>query len=312
MKEHSHWVDAAGAGDLVQKTGYRHAYRTQAAFDTAVQKAARFAREYGVIGEIQNQSALLQAEPALYDNNEISKSQPLIGAVHWAQPWNVSNPGELVARYAALFLKNGGTIIQDDFLSLQQVNDSNLVPSTTTWTVKLATQTLSATHVVIATGPWADETVRPLGYTLPLFVKRGYHQHFTGGAALNSPMLDAERGYVLAPMAQGMRLTTGVEFAKLNAPQTPRQLVEATAAARQLMNLPTPVESTPWLGCRPCTSDMRPIIGAAPNHKGLWFNFGHAHQGFTLGPASGRLIAELMTGETPYINPTPYSAARFL
>jgi len=57
---------------------------------------------------------------------------------------------------------------------------------------------------------------------------------------------------------------------------------------------------------------MRPVIGPAPRHKGLWFDFGHAHHGLTLGPASGRLIAEMMTGEKTYIDPTPYSAERFL
>jgi D-amino-acid dehydrogenase len=56
---------------------------------------------------------------------------------------------------------------------------------------------------------------------------------------------------------------------------------------------------------------MRPVIGPAPLHKHLWFNFGHAHHGLTLGPVSGRLLAELMTGERPFTDPAPYSAARF-
>ena len=54
-----------------------------------------------------------------------------------------------------------------------------------------------------------------------------------------------------------------------------------------------------------------PVIGAAPLHKGLWFNFGHAHQGFTLGPVSGRLLAELMMGETPVVDPAPFAPGRF-
>jgi len=56
---------------------------------------------------------------------------------------------------------------------------------------------------------------------------------------------------------------------------------------------------------------MRPVIGPAPSHKGLWFSFGHAHHGLTLGPASGRLLAEMMTGETPFCDPSPYRADRF-
>ena len=71
------------------------------------------------------------------------------------------------------------------------------------------------------------------------------------------------------------------------------------------------LDDTPWLGRRPCLPDMRPVIGPAPRHPGLWFNFGHAHHGLTLGPVSGRLVAELVTGEHPFTDPAPYSATRF-
>jgi D-amino-acid dehydrogenase len=56
---------------------------------------------------------------------------------------------------------------------------------------------------------------------------------------------------------------------------------------------------------------MLPVIGAAPRHRGLWFAFGHAHHGFTLGPPTGRLVAELIAGEPPFVDPAPFSAARF-
>jgi D-amino-acid dehydrogenase len=56
---------------------------------------------------------------------------------------------------------------------------------------------------------------------------------------------------------------------------------------------------------------MMPVIGAAPRHRNLWFAFGHAHHGFTLGPVTGRLVAELVTGEPPFVDPSPYRAERF-
>jgi D-amino-acid dehydrogenase len=56
---------------------------------------------------------------------------------------------------------------------------------------------------------------------------------------------------------------------------------------------------------------MKPVIGRAARHRGLWFAFGHAHHGFTLGPATGRLLAEMMTGETPFTDPAPYRPDRF-
>ena len=124
-------------------------------------------------------------------------------------------------------------------------------------------------------------------------------------------MLDAERGYVLVPMAQGLRITTGAEFAQVDAPATPVQLRRAEVAARELVDLPQAVEAEPWLGNRPCTVDMLPVMGPAPRHAGLWFNFGHAHQGFTLGPVAGRLLADLVTGQAPFVDPAPYAATRF-
>jgi D-amino-acid dehydrogenase len=164
---------------------------------------------------------------------------------------------------------------------------------------------------VIALGPWAPALTKPLGYRFPLFVKRGYHRHYVVERMPNRPLLDAENGVVLAPMQRGLRLTTGAEFAHHDAPPTPVQLQRAERYARELLRLGAPVESTPWLGARPCVADMRPIVGRAPHHRGLWFNFGHAHQGFTLGPATARLVAELIDGAPPYIDPLPYDPIRF-
>jgi D-amino-acid dehydrogenase len=56
---------------------------------------------------------------------------------------------------------------------------------------------------------------------------------------------------------------------------------------------------------------MRPVIGPAPRHKGLWLAFGHAHHGFTLGPVTGRLLAEMITGGETVVDPSPYRADRF-
>jgi D-amino-acid dehydrogenase len=81
--------------------------------------------------------------------------------------------------------------------------------------------------------------------------------------------------------------------------------------ARDLFPLGARAESQPWMGSRPIFPDSRPIIGKAPLHKDLWLAFGHQHLGFTLGPATGRLLAEMMTGEKPYVDPKPYGAERF-
>ena len=116
----------------------------------------------------------------------------------------------------------------------------------------------------------------------------------------NHPVLDTDLGYLLAPMNRGIRLTTGAEFAHRDAPPTPVQVERALPRAHRLFPLGEPVDAKPWMGARPCLPDMLPVIGKAPRHSGLWFDFGHQHHGLTLGPATGRLLAEMMTGETPF------------
>jgi D-amino-acid dehydrogenase len=112
-------------------------------------------------------------------------------------------------------------------------------------------------------------------------------------------------------MRGGIRITTGAEFALRDAPKTPVQLERVEPLARALFPLGERLDAQPWMGARPCTADMLPLIGQAPRHGNLWFAFGHAHHGFTLGPVSGRLIAEMMSGAAPFVDPAPFAPARF-
>jgi D-amino-acid dehydrogenase len=167
--------------------------------------------------------------------------------------------------------------------------------------------------VVLALGPWTPDVLGSLGLRLPLAVKRGYHRHFRprGNAGLTRPVVDADVGYCVAPMEQGLRLTTGAEFAARDAPPTPVQFDRLLPAARALFPLGDELEAATWMGSRPCFADSRPVIGPADGHPGLWLAFGHAHWGLTLGPATGRLVAELVTGTPAFCDPAPYNAARF-
>ncbi|WP_219214004.1 NAD(P)/FAD-dependent oxidoreductase [Variovorax boronicumulans] len=295
LSEHEALIDRAGARELVARNGFRFVYRQQATMERAIARAQRLAREGGVRHAVEDPEALAAAEPAL--------KLRLAGAVHWLDPWSVNNPGELVKRYAALFAQLGGRFVKGDAASLRQTE--------TGWRVRTVDGEIDGEHAVLALGPWSKEVVRAQGYRLPLFAIRGYHRHYRGGEAPRTPMLDADGGFMLSPMQQGVRITTGAEFARMNARSTPVQLGRAERLARELLDLPEAVEQDPWRGARPCSADMLPLVGPAPRHRGLWFNFGHAHQGFTLGPVSGRLLAEMIDGSEPVVDPWPYAPARF-
>lgn len=295
LTEHAQLIDAACASDLVRREGYRFVFREHASMEREAAHARELALSHGLRHAVLDGDALARAEPGL--------RMRLVGAIHWLDPWSVSDPGALVERYAALLVREGGRMVRGDARTLQSTG--------TGWRVHTEAGAVDAAHAVVALGPWSGALLKTLGYKLPLFVKRGYHRHYRGGIAPQLAAYDVDAGYVLAPMRQGVRLTTGAEFALLDAPATPVQLAKVEILARQLFELPEPVETQPWVGARPCTADMLPVIGAAPRHRGLWFNFGHAHQGFTLGPVSGRLLAELLEGQPAVVDPTPYAPQRF-
>jgi D-amino-acid dehydrogenase len=180
--------------------------------------------------------------------------------------------------------------------------------------VETAAGSLSSDRTVLALGPWTNDVLNPRGYRIPLAAKRGYHMHYkaSGNAVLHRPVVDVDGGYCLSSMTRGLRLTTGVEFAGLRAAPTPAQISRTRPYLEQLFpHIDSAVDTQPWVGNRPCLPDSIPIIGPAPDDRDLWLAFGHQHLGFTLGPITGRLIAEMMTGETPLTDPAPFRAERF-
>ncbi|MBN9308619.1 FAD-binding oxidoreductase [Devosia sp.] len=301
VSEHAPLIERAGADDLIERKGWYLLYRNAKDRDEAFAEAEWLQRDFGVGHEKVENAAMRAREPGL--------GIDLAGALHWTDPWSIRDPGGLVKRYLKLFESLGGTFVNADAMRLAAR------PSGAGWRLPVADGVVEARDAVIALGPWAGDLTEQLGYRLPLGVKRGYHMHYGQPAArpLGNWILDAEYGYLLTPMVKGIRLTSGAEFALRDAPSTPVQVDRDEVFARELFpGLGGRVEPEPWRGARPATPDMMPIIGPAPRHKDLWFAFGHAHHGMTLGPATGRLIAEMMSGETPFIDPGAFSATRFL
>jgi D-amino-acid dehydrogenase len=286
------------AEKLISKTGWLLAFRSDKGLRHEAEKARADKAQFGISHKVIEWPELKAMEPDLRTE--------LAGAVQWTDPWTVRDPGALVEAYFGLFEKLGGTFIRGEAKGLEQGPEG--------WTAEVDGVRHSARQAVIALGPWAPDVLDRLGYRLPLFVKRGYHMHYgtEGGAKLNNLLLDAEVGYVLAPMARGIRLTTGAEFAMRDAAPTPIQLGRAETAARELFPLGERLDPEPWKGARPCTPDMMPVIGKAPRHEGLYVGVGHAHHGFTLGPATGELLAQSMTGEKTAIDIKPFGMERFL
>ncbi|MFM0596360.1 MULTISPECIES: NAD(P)/FAD-dependent oxidoreductase [Paraburkholderia] len=294
VDEHRALAADAGVSTLLRHTGWIKVFRTEAVRDAENRLAEQWQREYGVEFESLDAGRLQQQEPDL--------DKALAGGLRYTASDSVSDPNALVTAYAKYFEALGGRFFIGDADSFSEG-----------WTVDTEAGTIVASSAVVALGPWSDRMSSRLGYRLPLAVKRGYHMHYAPQAAarLNHPVLDVEKGYLIAPMARGIRLTTGAEIAHCDAPKTPTQLAAVEPIARTLFPLGERLDNEAWMGRRPCTPDMMPIIGPARHHKDLWFAFGHAHHGLTLGPITGRLIAEMMTHEETLVDTRPFRVERF-
>lgn len=298
LETHAQLMNDANANHLVAGQGYLMLYRTE--------------RELHRFFEVADERALSGVNHIKLSGADVAREEPSLvgsfaGAVRWTDPLAISSPGDLVQAYARLFEQRAGAVHLGDASTLRKTDAGS-------WRVDTANRsTLEASEVVVALGPWTTQLTARFGYTAPVIPKRGYHMHYARlpERPLHSTIIDAENGYVIAPMKDGLRLTTGAELANADSPRTPNQINAAEKMARQNFPLGERVDPEPWMGTRPCMPDMKPVFGAVPGVPGMWCAFGHGHQGFTLGPVTGELLAAMMTGGTPRVDVRPFSPARF-
>lgn len=296
---HRRWMSAAGVAHRRRDDGWLFLYRSVAAFEAGASGRATLAR-FGVATRVLDGAGLQALEPGL---------RPIFARALWVQDASaVDSPGAVVQGYAAWLQAQGGQLLNRTATGLQRTEGG--------WSVHTREGTAhTAEHVVLALGPWSRDFLREhLGLSLPMAYERGQHRHFhaTGGPGLSRPVYDTAGGYVLAPMAQGLRLSTGVELNARDAPPSRVQLEAAERAAREAMPLGERTCDPDWLGSRPTLPDSRPMIGACPGRPGLWLALGHQHIGLSTGPGTGDLLAQLMLGETPAFDPAPFRPQRFL
>jgi len=169
--------------------------------------------------------------------------------------------------------------------------------------------------VVVAAGAFSGPLANQLGVRLPLDTERGYHVTLKAPSVMpRVPLLEAEGKWFATPMSAGLRLAGTVEFAGLDAPPDWRR---ADALLDQLPKLLPQLshraigDADRWMGRRPSLPDSRPVIGRSPRFANAVLAFGHAHVGLTSAAMTGRLVAQLLMGERPSIDLSPFAPDRF-
>jgi D-amino-acid dehydrogenase len=294
---HKAWIGEAQADDLLRQSGWLKVFRTGRCFQA-------FAPELELLAQTGTRHRVLSA-PEIRDL-EPALAQPFAHAVLLEGACSVSSPLDLTQRYFELFRRHGGAFEIADVCGME--------PSRGGWSVHCRGRTLAADRTVVALGPWSCDPLEDLGYRVPMFWERGYHRHLQPGhgPALRRPVHDVALGFVMAPQRQGIRVTSGVEIAHRDSPPCYRQIDRAVAAARATAGMGGSLEQSAWLGSRPTLVDGLPMIGPAPRHPNLWFNFGHHHIGLSLAAGSARLITDMILDRPPIMDPTLFDPHRLL
>ncbi len=231
---------------------------------------------------------------------------PALVAATFVPGWQrVDDPQRLCEQVAAALVHAGGR--------LRRAHAQALLPSANEVVVLLQDgQRLQARHVVVAAGAWSHQLAQSLGHRIPLETERGYNTTLPAGAFdLRRQLTFGGHGFVVTPIAGGVRVGGAVELGGLQAPPNYRRAQALLHKAQRFLPGLKVAGGTQWMGLRPSLPDSLPVIGPAPGEPRVLYAFGHGHLGLTQSAATAELVAGLAAGRTPGIELSPFSAARF-
>jgi glycine/D-amino acid oxidase-like deaminating enzyme len=287
-------LDAAQFADLVRLGGHLYAFRSRptAAGDVLAQTLRE---RHGVRTQSLDAGELREAEPALSPDYAAGLLLPDNG--------QTVNPHRLVRTLVDNLVAAGGRVLRDEVRRVAA--DAGRVEVVT------ASSRMPAAAVVLAAGAWSRTLLRDLHADVPLESERGYHlmlQDASSGP--RRPTMLADRKFFATPMEHGLRLAGTVEFAGLDAPADWTRAEALMRHAQAAFPSLRATQWTRWLGHRPSLPDSVPVIDRLPV-PGVFVAFGHGHLGMSGGPGTARLVADLVAGRRPFIDPAPYRHDRF-
>lgn len=170
-----------------------------------------------------------------------------------------------------------------------------------------------AREIVLAMGSWTPLLARELGVRVPVQAGRGYSLTMDRPATSPKiPLIHAERKVAVTPIGDRLRFAGTMEFAGIDLSLNPTRTEAIRRGALEVLSgSENPGNAERWCGLRPCTPDGLPIIDRLPGHPNVYLSTGHAMLGYTHGPISGRLMAEMVCGEPLSLPPGPLRLGRF-
>jgi D-amino-acid dehydrogenase len=293
------WVDALALDCEFAEAGVDYVFRDARAF-AEEQESMEALRGFGVDVAAIDGARYQALEPAL---------KPGVAGAVCFDGDAVLRPDRYVAELARLVTARGGRI--DEHRAMQAIafgRDGVRVDT--------AEGPLHARELVFALGAWSPRLAGVLGFpALRRAVQpgKGYSITYTPPALVpRRPLVLRERSVCVTAWGSGFRLGSTMEFSGYDESLNARRLAALERGAAEYLHAPVgPEVCERWYGWRPMSLDDVPLIGRIPGQPNAWIATGHGMMGVSMSAGTGQLIADLMTGQAPALDPAPYRPERF-
>ncbi len=263
-------------------------------------KTARIANDHGIQAHILSAEEVQHLEPDVKVNVRGGVYFP--GDAHITPQALVTQLIRFLKDHGVQFLTN--TIVKDFTVENQKIK-------------KIVTDRGEHPYdeVVLATGSWSGEVAARLKINLPMQAGKGYSftiQNVEKNIRIPSIFLEAR--VAVTPMGTTLRFGGTMEITGVDhtiSMNRVKGIVDSIPRYYPEMKVAMPKQAEVWHGLRPCSPDGLPYIGRSSRIKNLIFATGHAMMGLSLGPGSGKIVADLITGATPEVSLAAFYPERF-
>ena len=268
----------------LETKGLLMAYKTVQAEKEEAEVVVR-AKELGLKIEQLDQATLLKKQP----------HAPMdIAGAFWYESDAHSTP-ELFMQNLIEVLKGKGV----DFI-LEQAVTQFTTAAETIKSVKTPIQEIKADEVIIASGAWSESLLKQLGIQLSVQAGKGYRLNVNQATGISLPAILMEAKVAVTPMEGFTRFGGTMELSGINHKINPKRVAAIARAASEYypeVTITQQEQEAVRCGLRPLSPDGLPFIGRHSKCKNLVLATGHSMMGWSLGPATGKLVAELVSNQ---------------
>jgi D-amino-acid dehydrogenase len=289
-------VANAGLGSMIRSDGILELYETEGELRRTAKDDAAKAAE-GIEFRHVRGSELAELQPGL---------SPKIICGTFIPKWQtVSDPYDYAIAISKAAMDRGATFRKGEVIQLRPQDDGVVLELSDGTAVR-------AKRVVVAGGAWSHRLTKPIGDDIPLETERGYNTTLPGYSFdLKRQLLFGGHGFVVTPLATGIRVGGAVELGGLKLPPNFKRADAMLQKAARFMPGLVTTGGKQWMGFRPSLPDSLPAIGFSRRSRNIVYAFGHGHLGLTQSAGTGKLVANFLAGAQQPIDMLPFSPQRF-